>query len=271
MSKKLIAIDLDGTLLNREHKVSTRSKEYLKKLEDEGNLVVLTSMSPYGVTKNIYDEIGLKSPLVCEGGSELYFLGPDKKEIILSIDQNILKSIFKENDEGILGAFYHFKRNVFIHKRNPKLEYFYQINDKSIVHDGNFQDMDLESPNMVFTVVKNEYHDKFLETIKKYDNYVKLKLIGADLEYTLYYLTVLHINKAYSILEIMINYQINPDDVICVGDSIEDLKMLELTKYNCAMINGDPLLQEKAGYISKLDNNYDGAITFIDDVLNNRI
>ena len=44
MNKKyLIALDLDGTLLKDDKTISSKTKEYLKELEKEGHLIVITS------------------------------------------------------------------------------------------------------------------------------------------------------------------------------------------------------------------------------------
>ena len=46
MSIKLIALDLDGTLTNRDKVVTPRTKEALMKAQDMGKIVVLASGRP---------------------------------------------------------------------------------------------------------------------------------------------------------------------------------------------------------------------------------
>ncbi|HBS10636.1 MAG TPA: Cof-type HAD-IIB family hydrolase, partial [Firmicutes bacterium] len=41
--KYLVAIDLDGTLLRDDKTISSTTKNYLRKFENEGNIVVITS------------------------------------------------------------------------------------------------------------------------------------------------------------------------------------------------------------------------------------
>ena len=42
-NKYLIALDLDGTLLKDDKTISKATKDYLRKLEKDGNLIVITS------------------------------------------------------------------------------------------------------------------------------------------------------------------------------------------------------------------------------------
>ena len=39
----MIVLDLDGTLLNRERKVSLKSRNYLKKLKEMGYIIVIAT------------------------------------------------------------------------------------------------------------------------------------------------------------------------------------------------------------------------------------
>ena len=42
MNKKLIAVDLDGTLLNSESKLSPYTIETIQKVSEQGHLVIIT-------------------------------------------------------------------------------------------------------------------------------------------------------------------------------------------------------------------------------------
>ena len=55
---KMIVLDLDGTLLNSERKVSEKSKKYIKKLKDMGYIVVIA-------TGRIYESINYAIDGLC--------------------------------------------------------------------------------------------------------------------------------------------------------------------------------------------------------------
>ncbi len=265
---KLIVIDLDNTLLKSDGSVSDYSKNCLQKYEELGHLVVLASQKNFGEMKIIHDDLGLKSPIICEGGSELYYFNDKIEDVVMSIDKNVLRDIFSENYDYIVSAFYHYKTNLYLHKRLDIITPLYGINSTTKIHENDFLTMDLMYPNMIFTVIDKKNNDKFLENMKKYDDYIDLTPLGADLTHAIYYINIKNVNKAYASLEIMFKYNITKDNLIAVGDSIKDEKLLKMHGETVAMINGEKEAKEAAKYISEFDNNNDGAVKSINKILN---
>jgi Cof subfamily protein (haloacid dehalogenase superfamily) len=67
--KKLIAIDLDGTMLNREKKISKRTKQVLHKAMERGHHVVIATGRPPRASLMYYHELNLKTPIVNFNGA----------------------------------------------------------------------------------------------------------------------------------------------------------------------------------------------------------
>jgi len=264
---KLIVIDLDNTLLKSDGSVSEYSKNCLQKYEDLGHLVVLASQKNYGEMKIIHDSLGLKSPMICEGGSELYYFNESIEDVVMSIDINVLRDIFTENYDYIVSAFYHYKTNLFLHKRMDIITPLYGINATTKIHENDFLKMDLLYPNMIFTVIDKKNNEIFLENIKKYKDYIELTPLGADLSYALYYINIKNVDKAYATIEVMLKYKISRDDLIAVGDSIKDVKLLKMHGETVCMLNGETEAKEVSKYISDYDNNNDGACKAINKIL----
>ena len=54
MTQKLIALDLDGTTLNNQSKITSETARVLKKAEDAGNLVAIATGRPNRISVNYY-------------------------------------------------------------------------------------------------------------------------------------------------------------------------------------------------------------------------
>jgi len=85
-SYKLIALDLDGTLLNSALKLSDTNAEAVRQAMEAGVQVVLATSRWYGLAKRTADRLGITTPLICSNGaivkrptdgSELYHLYVD--------------------------------------------------------------------------------------------------------------------------------------------------------------------------------------------------
>ena len=65
---KLIAIDLDGTLLNSYGLISEENKKAIKKAQEEGANVVLSSGRSTSSVKNLAEELGGNKYIICGNG-----------------------------------------------------------------------------------------------------------------------------------------------------------------------------------------------------------
>ena len=75
---KLVAIDLDGTMLDQYGEVTQNTKKTIKKLIDEGIEVVIASGRPIDSIKAIAKEIGCKNYFIAGNGAIIYDIQKDK-------------------------------------------------------------------------------------------------------------------------------------------------------------------------------------------------
>ena len=54
MTKKIIAVDLDGTLLNSDSQISDFTKKTIKKVVEKGHQVIITTGRPYRMSNRYF-------------------------------------------------------------------------------------------------------------------------------------------------------------------------------------------------------------------------
>ena len=69
---RLMAIDLDGTLLNSYGEVSSETRKALLEAKNRGTEVVLASGRPISSTESIATELGIDNYLISGNGSAVY-------------------------------------------------------------------------------------------------------------------------------------------------------------------------------------------------------
>jgi hypothetical protein len=74
---RLIATDLDGTLLRSDGQVSGRTRAAIEAAQSAGIAVVLVTARPPRVVREVAEEAGVTGPVVCSNGSILYDLASD--------------------------------------------------------------------------------------------------------------------------------------------------------------------------------------------------
>jgi len=69
MNIKLLAIDLDGTLLDKDSQVPAENRQMVQAAMDAGIEVMLVTGRSWRATKPIYDQLGLTGPAICYLGA----------------------------------------------------------------------------------------------------------------------------------------------------------------------------------------------------------
>ena len=97
---KLLAIDLDGTLLNSSHKISEENKLAIKKAQEQDVKVIIATGRPEQLCKTIVKELNIEDDIIMSNGGVIGH--PFKSEKVLSrtLNKVIVKNVI--NYSGIV-------------------------------------------------------------------------------------------------------------------------------------------------------------------------
>ena len=100
MTKKLIALDLDGTLLRPDGTISEFTQKTIKDIQNKGHQVVIATGRPYRMAIDHYKTLGLETPLITFNGSLTNL--PDQDwayEHSVKLDKKYLINLLQRHDE----------------------------------------------------------------------------------------------------------------------------------------------------------------------------
>lgn len=261
--KYLIAIDLDGTLLNDDKTISPFTIKVLNSLEKEGNFIVLCSGRASRSVQYYHNEI-LKlesSPIICYNGhlaTNPHDASFNKVNHILNKDT--VSAIYKElsGKKLIESAMSESTTKIFIDLNDEFLFDFYDKKGMKVIEGK----LDEKIDEDVYTCVL-KFDDEADSEKAKQINEVINKYPGIEIRfwfgggYCELYGT--HISKSRAISEVANHYSIDNDHIIVFGDSDNDIEMLRDFKHSYVMKNGNPVLFEEAKHITEFDNNNEGV------------
>lgn len=258
MTVKLIAADMDGTLLDSNKKLSPYLFDLVKKLkEKQVKFAIASGRQYFNLLENFQDikedlvYISDNGSIVYDRGQSIYVDEINKNEVIKALKDvrrgkgmyPILcgvESAYVENDNEI------FLENARMYY--AKLEMVEDLMDvlekDKICKLAVFDEVDAE---------KNAF--KLLE---KYNNNLMVCLSG----HNWVDLMNLGVNKGKAIKIIQENYNISYDETMAFGDYLNDYEMMQSCKYSYAMENAHPKLKEVCNYIAK-SNDEDGVVNAI--------
>ena len=269
MDRYFIAIDIDGTLLNKDRVISKATKEYLIKLSKEGHLIILASGRPIRSLVQFHDELKLDTPLICYNGA-LVYSRTDKnfvtKEYVFKKD--IVKEIYCAIKPYIEDAMCETNTDIFIDKVDETLDIFFWYKGMNI-HQGEFKDI-INEDVITFIAKLNEkgikHNEEITKACSKYDGIEERFWRGLP------YVELYHkkATKGNAVLDIAQYYNIAQDHIISIGDSDNDLYMLQVAGYGVAIANAKEFLKSKADIITTKTNHEDGVIEAVEDILNGK-
>lgn len=258
-SKKMIVVDLDGTLLNINKGCSNRTKKYLKKLKDLGYIIVIATGRVLRSAVSVTDGAEFANYVVACSGAVIYDL--DKSRIVSGevIDMDIVKNIcLNYNKEemqciNLCDLFYHHK---FMNSQSYVSSFEKRI--------GNI-DIFLDNCNDIYNVTIHVNDNKFIK--KYYDMFNRDDLEILVMQDSFSDKQCLEIfNKGVSkytgINKIMELEGISNNDVIAFGDGLNDVDMVKLSGIGVAMGNALNSVKKVSDYIT-ISHNDDGVVYFL--------
>ena len=266
MNEHLIVLDLDGTLLTDEKKISALTKETLLKAKEAGHQVMIATGRPYRASQLYYQELSLTTPIVNFNGALIHHpKNPMWKTIHttvnLSVVHDVVESVHKYEYDNLIAEV---MDDVYLHREDEGvLQLLHMVNPNILT--GDLKNTLKEDPTSLLI----QADDVNTPIIRKHLQDVHAELIehrrwGAPFPI----IEIVHkgLSKAVGIDYIAKEMGIPRERIIAFGDEDNDLEMIEYAGVGVAMSNGIDDLKSIANEIT-LSNNEDGIGKFLQDRL----
>lgn len=275
---KLIASDMDGTLLNSNHKIPQNNIELIKFAQKNGiEFVVATGRAYYEALPSLNDE-NIKCDVISFNGGIIY----DKNGNIINITPMKLKDLYYTIEilKSLNISYQLYTKNTIYTKSIETDITAYIDLIRANGEEPNEQHLRQEAKNRLalghITEVDN------IELYLNQEDNPAIKVIGIsnDLEKLKHATELLSGNDNISVtssgannVEIMDKkatkgealkivadiHDINLKNAIAIGDNLNDQAMLDIVEYSIAMKNGNKELQKTAKFITEKTNSEGGV------------
>ena len=252
---KFVVSDLDGTLLQPDHKISNYSIDVIKKLVDKNiNFVIATGRGKPGV-QDVLNQLGLDIYLICNNGANIY----DKKGNLICeevITPEISSQILKEIKNA--GLFYSaFKENVFYRDKDDTEEYFTrELFNEVILENLN------KCPELNKIIVTNDNPEEILKISnllrKKFNSLVEITIS----QHTCLDISPKYCSKGSGIKHLAKIFNISTNEFMAFGDGENDLDMLRTVGHPVIMANAQEIVKNEFSTITST-NIQDGVAKYL--------
>ncbi|MBA9027029.1 MULTISPECIES: Cof-type HAD-IIB family hydrolase [Bacillaceae] len=222
---KLIALDMDGTLLDPDNKVTEENRQAIKAAEGQGVHVVLSTGRTFATCSDYAKSLELSSYLVTVNGSEIY------NEQGKLVERNIIQTDFVKWMLDICNQF--------------KTDYWAVSCDR-VYRDDIPEDLFAsEWLKFGFNTSDNKAREEIIQLLKGNGQLEVSNSSPTNIE-----VNALGINKAKAIEVVCNRLGINMNEVMAVGDSLNDIMMIKEAGLGVAMGNAQEIVKETADWIT---------------------
>lgn len=265
VTKKIIAFDMDGTLLNDKKKISFLTKLFLRNLSKKGYLIVLASGRPSRALNKYYKQLKLKTPMICYNGA--YVFNPNDKNfptIEFEFPKNIICEVLEKIKCHIKNVMCETDTEIWVDKKDEYLAKFFWYENMD-VHYGELSKTLTKDPMTCIVQTPFEYRDT-KEIDKVLDKYPHLgaRFWTGSPYFELFYKAT---SKGEALKKICEYYKIPTKNLIVFGDAENDVEMFNEAGCSVLMKNSQYDLKEKTTMISVKDNNHNGIYFTLKKIL----
>ena len=275
---KLIASDMDGTLLNHNHKIPKENVELINYAKNQGiEFIVATGRAYYEALPALNEE-NINCDVISFNGGIVY----DKNGNIISITPMLPKDLYYTIE--ILKSFgisyqLYTKNTIYTKSIETDINAYIDL-IRSNGYDPDVEHLRAEAQQKLDVGYITEVENIELYLNEKENPPIKIIAISNDISKLENAAKLLSENKSISVtssgannIEIMHKnatkgealkeiakiYGINLENAVAIGDNLNDQAMLDIVGYSVAMKNGNTILKEQAKYVTEKTNSEGGV------------
>lgn len=256
MKYKLVAIDIDGTLLNSNNEIPEENIKTIRELRDRGVQFVVVTGRPDIMAREYVKTLGIKAPILgCNGATmrdvlsnEIYYLKPIGKEQLVE-----LYNIFKANKMFprfyALDSVYSYNPDELNEDKNPfavftkRLAKYMEVkifdDVEEILKDN------IKIVKIMYASNDTEIIVSLQEKIKQIQGVEVFRAAKNSLD-----IVSENVSKGKALIEYAKELGIDKREIIAMGDGENDLSMLLAVGFSVTLENGEDCLKDIASMIT---------------------
>lgn len=279
---KAIILDMDGTMLDHKNEVSENLHAYIKELRKRGEIIfIATGRTMEEIKENAPADLEVDG-IVSANGMVMYM---ENKQIVKhALEEKLVEELVRKAGEA--GIYYEVHPDEGLRMALKKDESFFremitapypetvkedEWREREAALDGNMDWKETIKTSDIakiyfFSKEKNRMLDWKRELDKQKEKTAFSAFSSSD-----HNVEVMgkNISKATGIQYILERYGFHSDDVMMIGDSENDLPLMEIAGYSVAMKNAPARVKEKVDEVTKFGYKEDGLYHYLKEKFDN--
>jgi Cof subfamily protein (haloacid dehalogenase superfamily) len=270
---RMVALDLDGTLLQSNHKMADDQAEYIRSLQKRGLTVcIATGRAAPSVYEHIQKlNLPQPTPVVCSNGARGFYCNSQdcsqKEELFYNpVPKSVVERAIALTNERGFALHYYYEDAIY---GNPTTDLHRQLMDTYTQLTGstilpvqdNFQSL-LEQDHLPSKILVLFDERQLSAAVEAYRSQFPPKDATIVLGAFDWFLEILNpnVNKGQGLANMCSILKIPLEDCIAMGDGANDVEFLQMAGLGIAMKNAKPLVQKAADLTMEWTNDQNGVM-----------
>lgn len=270
---KLVVIDLDGTMLNEQGNIAENTKQAIKEVQEKGIEVIIASGRPIDSTKNFAKEINCKKYFISGNGAIIYDITKDEiiyentlnKQKVLDIikiceENSIYYNVYTEKEIITKNLQYN---TLFYYKENVNKDEFEKTHINIV--ENVYEYISTRNEKIVKITICDENQTIFNSILRKIKEIEEIEVLDVshmskktinngvdqvDLEYFYTEISAKNVDKWNAIEILKEIFGIDNEQIITIGDNVNDKNMIVNAGVGIAMGQSTPIVKEVANDVT---------------------
>ncbi|MCY9870041.1 Cof-type HAD-IIB family hydrolase [Vibrio barjaei] len=253
---RLLALDLDGTVLNSEHTISRELIETIQQIAISTHVVIVTGRH-HVAAKPYYDQLGLSTPIICCNGTYIFDYQSNSVIQENAIDKSTAKQFITLSQAHNLKMVM-YVRNAMLYSRSRPIDYMESLLTWSLTFPENDRPNIQKVDDFQLEAQRSDYIWKFVVE-GDVDSFAKLPFIKSHFNGERSWVDRVDFaatgnSKGNALSRYVFPLGIALEECVAVGDNHNDISMLKAAGIGIAMQNADDTVKSTADLITQTTN-----------------
>lgn len=250
---RLIALDLDDTLLNTEMKICQENIAAIEVVREKGVYVTIATGRMFSSAKPYIKQLQLQIPVITYQGALI--VNPVTEETVYHcpVPKDLAIEIATQCEEMGYHLNSYFNDEIYVEKMSKEAEYYQRIANVPMKVVGKLSNFIEDDPTKLVVVANEAKIDQLKE---KWSLEFGDKLYLTKSKPNFLEIMDNQVNKGIGILKVAKSLGIeNTQEIMTIGDSYNDLPMFDIAGVSVAMGNSRDEVKAKAKYVTNANSN----------------
>lgn len=263
MAIRLLAIDLDDTLLKDDLSISPYTLKVIEQVQARGVMVAISTGRMPRSAQNRISQLKLNFPIIACHGALIKENTSGEFIWRKVIDKDLAKIVLDKITEEKLYCQIYRKDDVFVQELNEWSDLCYHMSG-IFPQKADFMEVLENEPDGLEKIITIGNEERILQSFEHLHSIFKDRIYVTMSKPIFIEMINVEANKGTALKYLAEHNNIPREEIMAIGDGLNDVEMIEYAGIGVAMGNADLRLKEKADYITA-SNEEEGVALAIEE------